>query len=361
MADLQVTKELLVLNNVSVCYGKTAVLENISLSLQRGEIGCLLGSSGTGKSTLLRAIAGFEALSSGMIALNNKILSTDNLSGLSSVSVPTHQRGIGMVFQDHALFPHMNVADNLAFGLRAQKKEQKAARVHELLAMIGLDDFGKRLPHELSGGQQQRVALARALAPQPELILLDEPFASLDAELRQRLAMDVRALLKRNNTAALLVTHDQQEAFAMADRVGLLANKNLQQWASPYALYHEPANRTVAEFVGEGVILPATVISEHCLHLSLGEFCRLHNLPESSGEIVDVLVRPDDVVHDDASPAKARIVSKQFRGADFLYTLQLDDGAQVLSLVPSHHDHQIGEAMGIRVVFDHLIAFRAQR
>lgn len=357
MADLQVTKELLVLNNVSVCYGKTAVLENISLSLQRGEIGCLLGSSGTGKSTLLRTIAGFEALSSGMIALNNKILSTDNLSGLSSVSVPTHQRGIGMVFQDHALFPHMNVADNIAFGLRAQKKEQKAARVHELLAMIGLDDFGKRLPHELSGGQQQRVALARALAPQPELILLDEPFASLDAELRQRLAMDVRALLKLHNTAALLVTHDQREAFAMADRVGLLADSRLQQWATPYALYHEPANRAVAEFVGEGVFLPAALLSERCLHMSLGEFCRLHDFPTANSGRVDVLVRPDDVVHDDDSAVRALVVSKQFRGADFLYTLQLDDGSQVLSLVPSHHDHSIGELIGIRVEFDHLIAF----
>jgi iron(III) transport system ATP-binding protein len=354
MSDLLLKKDLLVLDNVSISYGKTVVLENLSLTLQRGEIGCLLGSSGTGKSTLLRAIAGFESLASGAIILNKKTLSAIN------VSVPTHQRGIGMVFQDHALFPHMNVADNIAFGLRAHNKEQKTARVNELLSMIGLEGYSARFPHELSGGQQQRVALARALAPQPELILLDEPFASLDAELRQRLAMDVRALLKSNNTAALLVTHDQQEAFAMADRVGLLADKHLQQWASPYALYHEPVNRTVAEFVGEGVILPATVISEHCLHLSLGEFCRLHNLPEDSGKIVDVLVRPDDVVHDDASPVKARIVSKQFRGADFLYTLQLDDGTQVLSLVPSHHDHQIGEAMGIRVAFDHLIAFGAQ-
>lgn len=347
--------DLLIIDNVSVSYGKIAVLENLSLSLRRGEIGCLLGSSGTGKSTLLRAIAGFESLASGTVMLNKKILAGHE------VFVPTHQRGIGMVFQDHALFPHMNVAGNIAFGLRSQNKEQKTARVNELLAMIGLEDFAARFPHELSGGQQQRVALARALAPQPELILLDEPFASLDAELRQRLAMDVRALFKRTNTAALLVMHDQQEAFAMADRVGLLADKHLQQWASPYALYHEPANRTVADFVGEGVILPATVISEHCLHLSLGDFCRLHNLPESSGEIVDVLVRPDDVIHDDASPAKARIVSKQFRGADFLYTLQLDDGTQVLSLVPSHHDHQIGEAMGIRVVFDHLIAFGSHR
>lgn len=343
----------LALDKVSVAYGTTVVLDAISLALARGEIGCLLGGSGTGKSTLLRAIAGFEMPASGSIAVAGQVLTGQGRP------VPAHRRGIGMVFQDHALFPHLNVADNIAFGLRALAKHQRRQRVEELLAMIELPDSGRRFPHELSGGQQQRVALARALAPQPALVLLDEPFASLDTELRQRLAMDVRELLKRHNTAALLVTHDQQEAFAMADRVGLLAAGKLQQWDSPYALYHEPANRLVADFVGEGVLLPAALLSERCLQLSLGEFCRLHDLPAASGGRVDVLVRPDDVVHDDASPVRARVISKQFRGADFLYALQLEDGTQVLSLVPSHHDHAIGEAIGIRVEFDHLIAFPA--
>jgi iron(III) transport system ATP-binding protein len=223
--------------------------------------------------------------------------------------------------------------------------------------MVGLSNFAARYPHQLSGGQQQRVALARALAPQPALLLLDEPFASLDTELRQRLAMDVRDLLKANNTAALLVTHDQQEAFAMADRVGLLANGALQQWTSAYALYHEPVNRTVAEFVGEGVFLPAALVSERCLQMSFGEFCHLHALPEAGGGKLAVLVRPDDVVHDDGSAVRALVVDKCFRGADFLYTLQLDDGTQVLSVIPSHHDHPVGESIGIRIEFDHLIAF----
>ena len=345
--------EWLQIVNATVCYARLTVLRDVSLALAPGEIGCLLGGSGTGKSTLLRAIAGFEPLAGGTISLAGQ-----QLSG-NGVNVPAHCRGIGMVFQDHALFPHLNVADNIAFGLQKLPAAQRRQRVAELLAMIGLDGVARRFPHELSGGQQQRIALARALAPQPSLVLLDEPFASLDTELRQRLAMDVRALLQRHNTAALLVTHDQQEAFAMADRVGLLADGVLQQWDTPYALYHEPANRIVADFVGEGVLLPAALLSERCLQLPLGEFCRLHDLPTAGGGKVDVLVRPDDVVHDDASPVRALVVGKQFRGADFLYRLQLDDGTQVLSLVPSHHDHAIGEAIGIRVEFDHLIAFPA--
>lgn len=343
----------LVLTDVGLRYGDRMVLENVNLSLVAGEIGSLLGGSGSGKTTLLRAIAGFETLAAGNITLGGKLLAS------TAVAVPAHRRGIGMVFQDHALFPHLTVAGNIAFGLQTMARKQRNTRVNDLLAMIGLADCGKRYPHQLSGGQQQRVALARALAPQPSLVLLDEPFASLDTELRQRLAMDVRALLKAHNTTALLVTHDQQEAFAMTDRVGLLADGQLQQWTTPYALYHEPVNRTVAEFIGDGVLLPAVTISERCLQLSLGEFCRLHDVPFSSGAKIDVLVRPDDVVHDDASSVRAVVIGKQFRGADFLYTLQLEDGTQVLSVAPSHHDHSLHERIGIRIAFDHLIVFPA--
>lgn len=350
MSDMQKAPWLSI-ENLTVRYGAHTVVNGVSLTLAAGEIGCLLGGSGTGKSTLLRAIAGFETPAVGRILLAGKVLAENGSA------VPAHQRGVGMVFQDHALFPHLTVMDNIAFGLRSLPAAQRQQRVEELLAMIELDALAQRFPHELSGGQQQRVALARALAPQPALVLLDEPFASLDTDLRQRLAMDVRALLKRSNTAALLVTHDQQEAFAMADRVGLLAAGNLQQWATPYALYHEPINRTVAEFVGEGVLLPAAVLSERCLQMPLGEFCRLHDLPAAERGVVDVLVRPDDVVHDDASLVRAQLLQKQFRGADFLCVLQLDDGSKVLSLIPSHHNHAIGEYIGIRVDFDHLITF----
>lgn len=341
------------ISHVSLAYAGQPVLNGVSLTLPADEIGCLMGASGSGKSTLLRAVAGFELPSTGSIVLHGTCLHD------ATTHLPAHRRGVSMVFQDHALFPHLTVQQNIAFGLQKLNPAQRHQRVHELLEMIGLIDTAKRFPHELSGGQQQRVALARALAPRPGLLLLDEPFASLDAGLRKRLALDVRSWLKANKTSALLVTHDRLEAFAFADRVGLLANGCLQQWDTPYRLHHEPVNRLVADFMGEGSWLPAAVVSEHCLRLSLGEFCRRRALPESVGASLQVLVRPDDVIHDDLSPLQARVVHRQFMGSEFLFTLALQDGSHVFSLAPSHHDHAVGSLIGIRIELDHLVAFPA--
>lgn len=339
------------LNGVQVGYQSSPVIEDVTFSLQAGQIGCLLGASGSGKSSLLRAIAGFEPLRQGELSLAGRRLAD------ARASQPAHERGIGMVFQDHALFPHLTVAGNIGFGLKHWDKAARQARIDELLGLVGLAARASAYPHQLSGGQQQRVALARALAPKPQLLLLDEPFANLDVALRERLAQEVRSLLKASGTTALLVTHDQFEAFAMADEIGVLAEGRLQQWAPPYTLYHEPANRLVADFIGEGVFLPGEILSSHCLRLELGEICRHEPLDKGLGQYVDVLIRPDDILHDDASPVTAKVLSRAFRGADFLYTLELASGARVLSLVPSHHDHRLGEAIGIRLELDHLIAF----
>ena len=205
----------------------------------------------------------------------------------------------------------------------------------ELLAAVGMPAAGTRYPHELSGGQMQRVALARALAPRPQLLLLDEPFSNLDVELRERLSLEVRAILKRLGATALLVTHDQHEAFAMADCVGVMNAGAIEQWDTPYSLYHRPATRFVADFVGEGVLIDT----------------------ERGGRDVSLLLRPDDVLHDDASPVKAEVLKKAFRGAEFLYTLRMDDGNVVLSLVPSHHNHAVGERIGIRMDVEHVVSF----
>ncbi len=344
-------REGLVLEHVAVRYGAAPVVEGVDLALPAGEIGCLLGGSGSGKSTLLRAIAGFEPLAAGSLWLGARQL------GGPGLMVPAHLRGVGMVFQDHALFPHLSVAENIGFGLQALGRDERRARVENMLAMVGLAGRGRDYPHQLSGGQQQRVALARALAPGPALILLDEPFASLDSTLRKRLAMEVRELIKRSGTTALLVTHDQDEAFAVADRVGLLAEGRLQQWDSAYALYHQPVNRTVAGFVGEGVLLPGEVIGEFCLRLPLGEFCWRHALPAAPGGRVEVLIRPDDILHDEASPLRARVVERVFRGAEFLYRLELAGGHHVLALLPSHHDLPLGAEIGIQLALDHLVTF----
>ena len=346
--------DALILDSVVLGYAGKPVVSGLSFSLAPGEIGCLLGGSGCGKTTVLRAIAGFEPLQSGRIALNGHWVADANWQ------LAPERRHIGMVFQDYALFPHMSVADNVAFGLREWRGNDKRHRVDEMLVLVGLADAGKRYPHQLSGGQQQRVALARALAPGPTVLLLDEPFSNLDVELRERLSIDVHNILKATGTTALLVTHNQQEAFAMADRVGVMVDGQLQQWSSPYKLYHEPVTRHIATFVGDGVFLPARVSGHNCISFELGELCQIQPVDVPEGQLVDVLIRPDDIQHDDHSSVRARVIERVFRGAAFLYTLELPSGDRVLSLVPSHHDHAVGEMIGIRLEIDHLVAFPAR-
>lgn len=339
------------LESVEVGYfgNTTPVLRDVSLTLPRGNIACLLGASGCGKTTLLRAIAGFAHVRQGSIHIAGRVVDDTN------VHVPTERRQVGMVFQDHALFPHLNVAGNIGFGLHGMPSLARAARVGEMLVLVGLAEFADTPIHELSGGQQQRVALARALAPRPDLLLLDEPFSSLDATMRVRLAADVRALIQATGTTALLVTHDQLEAFAMADHLAILAEGRLQQWGTPLDVYHQPSNRVVADFLGEGVWVPAQAQADGRVYTELGTFT-----PREAAALrgaFDLLLRPDDIQHDDGSPHRVRVLERTFRGANFLYTLALPSGQRVYSLVPSHHDHQPGEEIGIRMELDHLVCF----
>ncbi len=356
---------LLRLTQVAVQYphASQAAVRNISFALSHGQIGCLLGPSGCGKSTLLRAIAGFLPLQQGHIELGTQVLSA------AGTGLAPEKRRMGVVFQDYALFPHLNVRDNIAFGLRDRAIETRHARVQELLDLVHLEGLSARYPHELSGGQQQRVALARALAPRPEVMLLDEPFSNLDVELREKLGHEVRDILKAASVTTLLVTHDQHEAFAMADIVGVMQDGGIVQWDTPYRLYHEPATRFVADFVGEGAFVPGMLVhdapgSDHCSHvdIELGTLnircqCSATVEPTEAPELVDVLLRPDDVIHDDDSTLTAIIERKAFRGSNFLYTLRLPSGQRVLSLVPSHHDHALGQPIGIRLEADHVVTF----
>jgi iron(III) transport system ATP-binding protein len=262
-----------------------------------------------------------------------------------------------MVFQDYALFPHLAVLANVGFGLRHGDRADRRRRALEMLELVGLADQADKLPHELSGGQQQRVALARALAPRPRLVLLDEPFSNLDAEVRMELAQQVRAALKSEGATALLVTHDQREAFAIADEIGVLRAGRLAQWDVPWKLYHSPATRFVADFVGEGSFIPGTVLGPGRVSTELGviEGQLTHGQP--AGTHVDLLLRPDDVIHDDDSELRAEVVERVFRGAQFRYKLKLPSGATALSFAPSHHDHAIGERIGIRLDAQHLVGF----
>jgi iron(III) transport system ATP-binding protein len=342
---------ILVVDNVSVAYGKNAIVKKVSFALEKGEIGCLLGPSGCGKTTLLRAIAGFEPVTHGSVNLCDVIVSDVNFS------MPPEKRNIGMVFQDFALFPHLNIADNISFGIRHLNKKDKSARVVQLLSLINLEGYGKRYPHELSGGQQQRIALARGLAPKPDLLLMDEPFSSMDVDLREELAREVRIILKQENITAILVTHDQNEAFAMADNIGVMNHGELLQWGSGYELYHEPETLFVADFIGQGVFIDGEVMDDNLIKTTLAPLEGIVPKQCKQGCKVKVLVRPDDIIHDDCSPRKAKIISRVFRGANNLYTLEMEDGTQLLSLVHSHHNHEVGEELGIAMEFEHLVVF----
>lgn len=342
---------LLKVDKIAAGYDEHIVIQDLSFHVNKGEIVSLLGPSGCGKTTALRAVAGFETVKSGEIFINKQSVSTPNHI------VPPEQRSIGMVFQDYALFPHLSVQDNIAFGLKKLKASERKNKVSHLLDATGLSNFGQRFPHELSGGQQQRVALARALAPSPSLLLMDEPFSNLDVELRERLSLEVRDILKHEGITGILVTHDQHEAFSISDKVGVMNHGEIQQWDTPYNLYHEPNTRFVADFVGQGKFLTGTVTTPETFDTELGTLKGNRSCTQSVGKQVDILIRPDDIVPDREGSICATIQEKAFKGAHILYTLKLNSGSHVLSLFPSHHDHAIGEKVRIRIDAEHLICF----
>lgn len=340
---------ILELRRVTCAYetGRPAIAE-VSLSAREGEVLCLLGPSGCGKTTTLRVIAGFEPVSSGEVYLGGRLVSD------SGMTVPTEQRRVGMVFQEYALFPHLRVGENVAFGLNHLPPAQQAAEVARMLALIGLTGLERRYPHELSGGQQQRVALARALAPQPVLLLLDEPFSNLDPDMRGRMRQELHDLLRRTKTTALLVTHDHEEAFAMADRIAVLHQGRIEQVDTPEAIYHVPATPFVADFVGQadfisGVARGKTVVTE------IGEFANVVGYPD--GAKVVVMIRPDDVRLVPGEPGTARIVARQFRGSENLYTVRLQSGAMVHSSEASTAVYPVDSAVIPRVAATHTVVF----
>ena len=347
------------IDHVQVAYAgqKQAAVRQVSLGLRAGDIGVLIGPSGCGKTTLLRAVAGLEPIGAGTIKLAGQVVSSPHLN------LAPEARQVGMVFQDYALFPHLTVGGNVGFGIKHLPKPERADRVAEMLALVGLAGLEARFAHELSGGQQQRVSLARALAPKPRLLLLDEPFSNLDVDLRERLAYEVRSILKAAQTTALFVTHDQLEAFAIGDVIGVMHQGQLHQWGDAYALYHRPITRFVAEFIGHGVFAPAVIRSVNgqvVVQTPVGDLVDVAECPLPSAYAegaCDVLLRADDIVHDDQAPVKAEIIRKAFRGSEFLYTLRLSTGETVMALVPSHHDHHLGEWIGIKAQVDHVVTF----
>ena len=346
---------LLEINGISCNYGLERAVYGLDLTVNKGEQVCLLGPSGCGKTTVLRAIAGFQPLISGSISINDQ-----RISQPGEMMVPEKRR-VGMVFQDHALFPHLTVQQNIASGLRTLSTAQRKATVSEMLERVGLESVARRYPHELSGGQQQRVALSRALAPRPLLLLMDEPFSSLDLDLRERMGQEVRDILKSNDITCVMVTHDQNDAFALGDKVGVMDEGRILQWDTPYNLYHEPGCRFVADFIGNGVFLPGTVRSERLVECDFGELHSDRDVLMPVGTAIEILIRPDDVLLDEKGRSSGRVVRKAFKGAEILYTLRFDSGTVLLALFPSHANFDLGEDVTVRLKVDHLVAFEVAR
>jgi iron(III) transport system ATP-binding protein len=298
----------------------------------------LLGPSGCGKTTTLRLIAGFERLDSGSIEIGGRLVAGPRLH------LPPEKRRVGMVFQEYALFPHMTVAENVRFGLHSYSGS-KVTRIDDVLDLVGLHGLGERMPSELSGGQQQRVALARALAPEPELILLDEPFSNLDAGLRVRVRAEIRAILKQAGATAVFVTHDQEEALSLVDQIAVLMEGKVLQIASPQQLYHQPASRAVAEFIGDANFLPGFARG----YQAESELGTLHLQVQTDGP-VDLLVRPENVWVTPAPPnSQARVEETLFFGHDQLVTLRLPSGRTLSTRVGPMYNFAAGQPVHVEV------------
>ena len=335
---------------LQVCkrYNQTIAVKGCDLQVGSAEILALLGPSGSGKTTLLRLIAGFEKPDEGRVFISGRTV----VDVANSVWVAAEDRGVGMVFQDYALFPHLTVAQNIRFGLRRARKKERQIRVEELLRLTELVGYTDRYPHELSGGQQQRVALARALAPRPRVVLLDEPFNGLDPDLRPQMRREVAHILRHLGTAAILVTHDQEEALGMADRVAVIRNGELQQIGSPEDIYYSPTTAFVANFVGHADFIPGVVAGTE-VRTEIGVFRRPPHLPVGP---VKVMIRHEAV---NAKPGGilATVEEREFLGGEILYRLRLPSGATVHLEQRKPVHWPVGHQVPIEVLLPNVVAF----
>jgi iron(III) transport system ATP-binding protein len=330
---------------------EVAVLQEVSLQVDTGTMVCLLGPSGCGKTTLLRLIAGFEEPDSGEIYLIKRLVSRPGLV------VPSEQRHIGMVFQDFALFPHMTVGQNIQFGLFRWPASWRRARLAEMLQLVGLEGAAGRYPHELSGGQQQRVALARALAPNPQLLLLDEPFSNLDVNLRQQLREEVHTILLRAGITTLLVTHDREEALSLAHMLAVIEHGRIVQHASPDEVIRRPCARFVAQFLALGHFLTGE-IRQGCIATEMGDVPLTPDLLPATGERhVDVLIRPESVQMGGEHGTPVQVIRASYHGTRKLYTLRLPSGALLCGLFPHEVTLKPGEQIRVTLQLTDVVAF----
>ncbi len=372
------TDPVLELSNVVKRFAGETAVDGIDLAVREGELLTLLGPSGCGKTTTLRTIAGLEAPTEGTVSVGGEVVAGEGRT------VPPEERDVGMVFQEFALFPHLSVAENVAFGLENPGSDAAKQRVADLLELVGLDGYGDRSPTDLSGGQRQRVALARSLAPEPDVLLLDEPFSNLDVALRVEMREEVTRILNEAGVTAVSVTHDQEEALSISDRVAVMSEGRIEQVGSPESLFEHPESRFVASFLGQASFVPGR-IDDETVDTVIGTYGRerLEGMTgEYVGAAVDVLVRPDDLrlspVDGEADPVSAEVepvttadggtsvgdatadgevVRRQYTGPSFVYHVQLDDGPVVRCLHNHSEEVGIGERVSVRLVADHTLAW----
>jgi iron(III) transport system ATP-binding protein len=325
---------MICVHGVSKRFGAVTAVESADLCVERGEFVALLGPSGCGKTTLLRLVAGFEAPDAGEVKIGDRVVAD------ASTWVVPERRRVGMVFQDYALFPHLTVAENVGFGL---PRRERSGRVPIVLALVDLCGLGGRYPHELSGGQQQRVALARALAPNPELVLLDEPWSNIDPHLRASMRDELARILRSIGVTVVLVTHDREEAFSLADRIAIMRAGTVVQEGSPEEIYLAPATRWAAEFVGTGNFLPGT-LADGAVETAVGRFPTLN---ANGATAVDVLIRPELLELEPDPLGRAEVVAREFRGHDVFYRVLLD-GVELLSQRPSNEVVPLGARVTVR-------------
>jgi iron(III) transport system ATP-binding protein len=345
---------ILRVEDVSKEYGVEAAVEDLSFAVEDGELLTLLGPSGCGKTTTLRLLAGLEQPTTGTISIAGEQVADP------TTALAPEDRSIGMVFQDFALFPHLTVRENIAFGISEMPEATQEARVEELLELVDMPGMGDRSPDQLSGGQQQRVALARSLAPEPDILLLDEPFSNLDVRLRVEMREEVRRILKAAGVTAVSVTHDQEEALSISDRVAVMHDGTVEQIGPPGQVFQHPRSRFVASFLGQAGFLSAQI--DEAVHTEIGSFERdlLAGLePAYEGADVDVLVRPDDIKVAPATngDGDGRIVRRQYTGPSYIYHVELDNADTVRCMHKHDDEYPVGERVSVDLVTEHTLAW----
>ena len=351
------TKNFLEINNVTFAASAQSKVNNVSLTIEnQGDIVCLLGPSGIGKTTILRTIAGLEKVQSGKIILKNKILSSDN------THIEPENRNISMGFQDNSLFPHYTVLENIKFGADRNKKKKKGLNLNEINKLLHIEHIVDKYPHQISSGEAQRASLARSLLSNPDLLLLDEPLSNVDQNFKEEIQVKLKQILTEHKITTIIVTHDSYEAFYLGTKCGIILDGQLKQYDDPYNVYHFPNSIEVVNFLNRGILIPAKVTGENSLENDdlgtiTGDFIKHY----PKGSEVQLLLQPEDLEHDDKSNLKLEVVDRKFRGTKFIYTLKTASNRLVPVFVHSHHIHQheVDEKFGIKrpINIDHIVCF----